>query len=86
ITGNLGIGTTAPAQALHVVGNGAITGSLGIGTTTPALPLHVAGSGTIGGSLGIGNTNPQAPLHISSPDGLIVGTNSAEGGWAVRQL
>lgn len=39
--GNVGIGTTTPANRLSVSGNADITGNVGIGTTTPQLPLHV---------------------------------------------
>jgi hypothetical protein len=45
--GNVGIGTTTPAEPLHVVGNAQITGTLfadgdvGIGTATPESQLHL---------------------------------------------
>jgi hypothetical protein len=47
--GNVGIGTSAPNQRLHVAGNGLFggslyaTGNVGIGTTTPNYKLHVVG-------------------------------------------
>jgi len=44
----VGIGTTAPAQSLHVVGNSAFIGNLGIGTTAPAFRLHVEDPGALG--------------------------------------
>jgi hypothetical protein len=41
----VGIGTTAPAQQLHVVGNTYITGNVGIGVSSPTSKLHVVGGG-----------------------------------------
>jgi len=35
-TGNLGIGTTSPSQALSISGNGYVTGTLGVGISTPS--------------------------------------------------
>jgi hypothetical protein len=43
----VGIGTTAPAQQLHVVGNTYITGNLGVGALTPSQKLHVVGNGVL---------------------------------------
>jgi hypothetical protein len=44
-TGNVGIGTSSPAQKLHVAGNTYITGNVGIGTNTLSYKLNVQGSG-----------------------------------------
>jgi len=41
--GNVGIGTTAPANKLSVSGSANFTGNVGIGTTTPASALQVTG-------------------------------------------
>lgn len=60
-TGQVGIGTINPLQALHVVGNGYISNRLGIGTSTPEVPLHVNGNALISGTL-----NPNDPLTIGS--------------------
>ncbi len=60
-TGQVGIGTINPLQALHVIGNGYITNSLGIGASAPAEPLHVNGNALITGTL-----NPNNPLTIGN--------------------
>jgi hypothetical protein len=50
--GLVGIGTTAPVQRLHVVGNGSVSavfvdGGVGVGTVTPLATLHVYDEGTL---------------------------------------
>jgi hypothetical protein len=50
--GLVGIGTAAPVQKLHVVGNGAVSavfveGGVGIGTVNPLATLHVYDEGTL---------------------------------------
>ncbi len=80
--GNVGIGTTAPANKLEVSGNSDITGNLGIGTTAPLDKLDVNGSVAIGslpanalpqsnelyvsGNVGIGVTSPTQRLDVGS--------------------
>lgn len=68
--GYVGIGTTAPAQRLHVVGNGLITGNLGIGVTSPTQKLHVAGSGLF-------------TTGVTASDGGVSGTNTSSTGNGV---
>lgn len=62
--GNVGIGTTAASQKLHVVGNGYFTGNLGLGTSAPAQKLHVVGNTYITGNLGVGTSAPGGKLHV----------------------
>ena len=62
--GNVGIGTTAPVQMLHVVGRGVFTTAVGIGTTAPAQRLHVIGNGVFSGNLGVGTSAPTNRLHV----------------------
>jgi hypothetical protein len=61
--GRVGIGTTAPAQVLHVVGHGTISGNLGLGVTNASQKLHVLGNTYISGNLGLGIT-PTQKLHV----------------------
>lgn len=42
---NVGIGTTAPANRLHVVGDASFIGNFGIGTTTPSAALDISVNG-----------------------------------------
>lgn len=55
--GRVGIGSTAPLQALHVAGNAFVTGNIGVGISNPEYDLHIANSARIGGYMGI-NVNP----------------------------
>ncbi|HBE83809.1 MAG TPA: hypothetical protein DDW24_13685, partial [Blastocatellia bacterium] len=70
---NVGIGTTAPTQRLHVVGNSVLTGNLGVGTTSPTSKLHVIGNGLITGNLTVSGTitgainlTPGSPNYIQN--------------------
>lgn len=64
--GYIGIGTSAPQQRLHLIGNQAIEGLLGIGTSSPQASLHVEGNTALNGNTGIGNLYPNAPLQFAA--------------------
>ncbi|HCF59498.1 MAG TPA: hypothetical protein DFS52_16075 [Myxococcales bacterium] len=70
VTGRLGVGTSSPAETLHVVGNQRnegkllVSGNVGIGTTTPAQALHVVGRVRSEGSLEL--INPLKPAGTAS--------------------
>jgi len=56
-TGNVGIGTPAPANKLSVTGDADVSGNVGIGTTTPANKLSVVGNADFSGAVGIGTSS-----------------------------
>jgi hypothetical protein len=67
-SGNVGIGTTSPTQALHVVGNGLFTGGLTVGDSAADTFLtrghtHLA---TSGNNVAIGHTSPEAKLDVDA--------------------
>ena len=67
-SGNVGIGTTSPTQALHVVGNGLFTGGLTVGDSAADTFItrghtHLA---TSGNNVGIGTTSPLMKAHIAA--------------------
>jgi hypothetical protein len=70
-SGNIGIGTSAPAQKLHVAGNGVFTGNLGVGTTSPSQRLHVVGNSLFQGYTQIeskGNVGLEVVADYSTGD------------------
>ena len=79
--GNVGIGTTTPANPLAVVGSASVMGgNLGIGTTTPANPLTVVGSANIGSSNVVTGSNSLALGSSSTASGT---RSFAQGGSAL---
>lgn len=82
-SGNVGIGTSAPSQQLHVVGNILASGtvsaagtmsaaSVGIGTATPLKTLHVNGDALVTGPVWATYGN-QAKLHLGDSNQSILG-------------
>jgi hypothetical protein len=56
-TGAVGVGTSAPAQALHVVGSAYVDTYVGVGTSTPTKSLHVVGDALVTSTLTTSNLN-----------------------------
>ena len=69
--GNVGIGTTTPANRLSVSGNVDISGNLGIGTATPAASAQLDVSSTIKGLLPPRMTSAQRDA-ITPAEGLMI--------------
>jgi len=77
LTGNVGIGTTTPAEKLHVVGNVEVQGTLFADALSSNSPLLLQTSGTtriyandVSGNVGIGTTVPEGELHVRGDDAL----------------
>jgi hypothetical protein len=72
LTGNVGIGTTAPTQKLQVEGNGYFTGTMGIGTT-PASGIQLK----VKGSFDVTSSSDSTIFHVSTGKQLVfVGTSA----------
>jgi hypothetical protein len=70
--GFVGLGTVAPSQKLHVVGNGFFTGSIGIGIAAPTARIHIVTTGV--GILSTSSGN-DAILGQSSAGSLVAGVH-----------
>ena len=68
-TGNVGIGTTSPANKLSVSGSADFSGSIGIGTASPSAALHILLPGA-GANLRLDKTttNPQILFAMGGVD------------------
>jgi len=66
--GNVGLGTSSPANRLTVSGSMNLTGNLGIGYVSPTNRLSVLGDANITGKLGIGLGAAGADLHVSGAE------------------
>ena len=68
-TGNVGIGTNAPSQKLHIVGTAAVmSGNLGVNTLVPAERLHVVGNAVISQDLTVQSLINPAKTSIVQAD------------------
>ena len=83
--GNLGIGTTAPAQKLHVVGNQHISGYLGIGVTGSTYGLHLATGRSFLLGTYVPTTMSAFGYGIAPSDGIAM-HNSATAGSTVLHM
>ncbi len=63
-TGEVGVGTTSPANRLSVAGTADVSGALGVGTATPANELSVLGNADVSGNLGVGTASPNGKLSV----------------------
>lgn len=75
-TGKLGIGTTSPSGALHVVGNAIVSSKIGINKENPAYALDVAGTGNFSQNLLINGTGVSISGHTHSASDITSGTIS----------
>ena len=74
LSGSLGVGTTAPAQAVDVQGSLVASSSIGIGTTAPTKALQVEGTAIVSSSIGVGTTAPLVPLQVEGVTAILNGS------------
>ena len=79
--GYVGIGTTNPAQRLHVAGTACVSDSLGIGTTTPSASLDVRGQVLTQNWLCINNSAQSAALVGDGRAAIAFGANNQPNAW-----
>ena len=81
---SLGVGTLAPTQALHVVGNAIVTGNavaarLGAGTQAPAEALHVVGNIIATGSVTAFASDQRLKANVSRIDSPLLRLSKLKG-------
>jgi hypothetical protein len=64
-SGNVGVGTSTPANKFSVVGTSDFNGNVGIGTATPTNKFSVVGTSDFNGNVGIGTAYPTNKLSVS---------------------
>ena len=89
VNGNLGVGTSTPAEKAQINGNMIVDGNLGVGTTTPQEKadvngnMAVSGNMNVNGNIGVGTTTPTKKLHVEGDayiSGEISGATYGYGG------
>ena len=68
--GNVGIGTTTPANKLSVAGDADFSGDVGIGTSSPQSKLDVAGGAVVGSSYAGSTPGPADGLLVEGNVGI----------------
>jgi hypothetical protein len=86
--GNVGIGTTAPANPLDVQGAADFMGNVGIGIISPTVALDVNGTAAFMGAVGIGTAAPANPLDVQGAADFMggVGIGTTTPGLNVVQI
>ncbi|MBF0505188.1 MAG: hypothetical protein HQL14_08860, partial [Candidatus Omnitrophica bacterium] len=77
-SGNVGVGTTLPAQKFDVEGTSYLNGNVGIGSASPTHALDVQGTVYVAKNIGIGTASPNAKLQVLG-GGANIGYTSSGG-------